>query len=217
MERINQAVIESAMTYKEYRQLTGKLLTDNKTTGNNHSEAMLHYTRMNAMRMERLDKKTILSGGTTEKLASLEQPLIWLAITEAWCGDAAQILPVLAKMADENENIELKLILRDEHLDIMDAFLTNGARSIPKVIILNAETLEVLGDWGPRPAELQAKLLPEIEAMKQMTDKAARKARYAELSIQTQKWYNKDKTVSIQEEFLAAVLQALKKPVTSSM
>lgn len=217
MERINRAVIESAMTYEAYRKLTGELLAANKTTGNNHSEAMLHYTRMNAMRMERLDKKTKLTEATINKLAAIDRSQIWLTITEAWCGDAAQIVPVLDKMANENENIELKLILRDEHLDIMDAFLTDGARSIPKVIILNAETLEVLGDWGPRPAELQAKLIPEIKAMKQMTDKAARKERYAKLSTETQKWYNKDKTARIQEEFLDAVLQASKISVTGSV
>lgn len=213
MNKINRAVVDTAMPYQAYRQLTGKLLAANKTTGNNHSEAMLHYTRMNALRMERLDKKTVLAAETIEKLASLERPMVWLVITEAWCGDAAQIVPVLDKMAKVNDKIDLRFILRDEHLDIMDAFLTDGARSIPKIILLDAKTLEVLGDWGPRPAKLQAILLPEIQAMKEMTDKAARKARYDELSTATQKWYNKDKTVSIQREFLAAVLGAVQEPV----
>ncbi len=214
MSKINRVIVDTAMTYEAYRQLTGKLLMENKTTGNNHSEAMLHYTRMNAMRMERLDKKTVLSAGTIEKLASLERRMVWLVITEAWCGDAAQIVPVLDKMAKVNAKIDLRFILRDEHLDIMDAFLTDGARSIPKVIILDAETLEVLGDWGPRPTELQAILLPEIQAMKELTDKAARKTRYDKLSIATQKWYNKDKTGSIQREFLEVVVDAMQEIVS---
>lgn len=209
MNRMDQAIIDQAMTYEDYRQLTGTLLADNKTTGNNHSEAMLHYTRMNTMRMERLNKTTTLTDPTLAKLAEIEQPLIWLVITEAWCGDAAQILPVLNKMASVNDKITMKLILRDEHLDIMDAFLTDGARSIPKVIILNAETLEVLGNWGPRPTELQIKLRAEIQAMKQMTDKEARKVRYAEVSTNTQKWYNKDRTLSTQREFLKEVLESV--------
>lgn len=214
MSKINRVIVDTAMTYEAYRQLTGKLLMENKTTGNNHSEAMLHYTRMNAMRMERLDKKTVLSAGTIEKLASLERRMVWLVITEAWCGDAAQIVPVLDKMAKVNAKIDLRFILRDEHLDIMDAFLTDGARSIPKIIILDAETLQVLGDWGPRPAELQAILLPEIQAMKELTDKAARKTRYDKLSIATQKWYNKDKTGSIQREFLEVVVDAMQEIVS---
>src|SRR5699024_10431507 len=78
---------------------------------------------------------------------------------EGWCGDAAQCLPAIYKMAQESENIGLKLILRDEHLEIMDQYLTNGGRSIPKLICLDAESLEEKGTCEPRPASIQKKAM----------------------------------------------------------
>lgn len=155
MKKIDKQVVENAFTYESYRQLIDELMANNKTTGNNHSEAMLNYTKMNIARMNRLDKRAKLTEETIKNLMKIELPVIWLVITEGWCGDAAQILPVLNKMALQNEHIDLKFILRDDHLDIMDAFLTNGGRSIPKVLILDGDTLEVTKTWGPRPAEMQ--------------------------------------------------------------
>lgn len=206
MKKIDRAVLDTAMTYAQYRFVTDHLLAQNKTTGQNHSEAMLHYTRMNVTRMARLDKTTELTVEASEKLAQIQQPLTWLVLTEAWCGDAAQIVPVLNKLAEFNENINLRFILRDEHPGIMDAFLTNGSRSIPKVIILDTNTHEVLGSWGPRPSALQAILLPRIEDMKATEDREARKAKYEEYKIEAQRWYNQDKTRSIQLEILETTL-----------
>jgi hypothetical protein len=125
--------------------------------------------------------------------------LIWLVLTEGWCGDAAQTVPIMAKMAGESLNIELKLIFRDENLDIMDEFLTDGGRSIPKLIVLNKETLEVLENWGPRPVEAQelfwkAKNSPDFD--------------YPEVQKALQLWYAKDKTLSTQKE-LTALVKAL--------
>lgn len=208
MEKIDRAVLDAAMTYAQYRFVTDNLLAQNKTTGQNHSEAMLHYTRMNVTRMARLDKTTELTSEALEKLAQIQQPLTWLVVTEAWCGDAAQIVPVLDKLAEAHGNIDLRFILRDEHSEIMDAFLTNGSRSIPKVIILDTNTLEVLGSWGPRPSALQAILLPMIDEMKATKDKHTRKAKYEALKIEAQRWYNQDKTKSIQREMVETTLAA---------
>ena len=193
------------MTYEAYRQLTDDLLTQGKTTGENHSEAMIHYTQLNVARMKRLDKTTRLMESVTEQLQQINRPMIWLTLTEAWCGDAAQIIPVLQKMAEASELVELRLILRDENPEIMNAFLTNGGRSIPKVILLDARTLEVLGSWGPRPAAVQEMTLAAKKDMEILTDKEAKKKRYQELTATAQKWYARDKTRSIQEEFLGEV------------
>ena len=138
--------------------------------------------------------------------------MIWLVLTEGWCGDAAQILPVLDKMEKISEHIEMKLILRDENLDVMDAYLTNGGRSIPKLLVLDAHTNEVLGSWGPRPSELQEIVMAEREEIKKIEDKQARKQANQELAIRAQKWYAKDKTLSIQRE----VLQTMNIPVKVS-
>lgn len=207
MNSIPQSVIDSAMTYEAYRQLTDDLVAQNKTTGPNQSEAMIHYTKLNQTRMNRLDKTTILTVETLEKLAHITQPQIWLVLTEPWCGDAAQIVPVIHKLAAASPNITLRLILRDENLPIMDAFLTNGARSIPKLIVLDAETLEVFATWGPRPQALQAIMQPLIQDMKATTDPALRKEKSEAQKLEAQRWYNQDKTRSIQEDLLEAVLE----------
>src|SRR5690625_7163342 len=74
----------------------------------------------------------------------------------------------------------------------MDQYLTNGkSRSIPKLVCLDAETLDVLGDWGPRPEELQ-NLYFEWTADKNTP--------FAEVAEKIQKWIAKDKTESIQHE-----------------
>lgn len=203
MEKIPAGLLEQAMDYPRYRQLIDELWALGKTTGDNHSEAMLHYTQLNITRMKRLDKTARLSEETLSVLHRLDRPLIWLTLTEAWCGDAAQSIPVLAKMAEQSEHISLKLLLRDEQPELMDAFLTNGGRSIPKAIIVDAETREVLGSWGPRPAALQLIVDAARKELASITDEAEKKAQYQLLTTVAQKWYAKDKTKSVQEEFLA--------------
>lgn len=206
MKNISNKIIKSAHSYEAYRTLVDDLFSQNKTTGNNHSESMLNYTKLNISRMRRLDKKAKLSEETILKMTQIERPLIWLVITEGWCGDAAQIVPVLKKMADLNDNIDLKFILRDEHLDVIDAFLTEGGRSIPKVLILNAETLEVLKTWGPRPAEMQ-EMMMQAKAQKVTTTDAVMKERIsAESAKSLHLWYARDKTVTTQQEFLEEVI-----------
>lgn len=200
MQYINKSVVEQAMDYISYRKMIDDLFAQNKTTGNNHSEAMMHYTKMNISRMRRLDKTTRLSEAMLADLKSIDQSLTLLVITEAWCGDAAQSIPVINKMVDENDLLELKLILRDQHLDIMDAFLTNGGRSIPKVLVLNSNTLEVLNTWGPRPTELQAIFMEGRTKVNAIEEPTAKKAAYQKLSTELQKWYAKDKAASVQRE-----------------
>lgn len=191
-EVITPDIIDEAMDYDDYREMINELLEQDKTTGTNHSEAMVHYTKMNVQRMSRLDKQVELSDDLVDQLDQVDQNWIWLVLTEAWCGDAAQNIPAIAKMADRSENIDLKLILRDQHLEIMDEYLTNGGRSIPKLICLDAETHEEIGTWGPRPAEAQEK------AMKWKDDPDISKKEWAEM---LHKWYAKDKTQTQQAEF----------------
>lgn len=196
---ITKKTIAQSMDYEQYRAFITERLENNQSTGTNHSEAMVDYTSLNDKRMHRLDKTIKLTPETLTTLQSIETPLIWLVLTEGWCGDAAQTVPIMAKMAGESLNIELKLIFRDENLDIMDEFLTDGGRSIPKLIVLNKETLEVLENWGPRPVEAQelfwkAKNSPDFD--------------YPEVQKALQLWYAKDKTLSTQKE-LTALVKAL--------
>ena len=105
---------------------------------------------LNDRRMKRLDKTIKISEETIQEFQKVKQPQTWLVLTEGWCGDAAQNLPILDKIASDTANIDLKIVLRDENLDLMDLFLTNGGRSIPKLIALDKDN-NVLDFWGPRP------------------------------------------------------------------
>ncbi|MEQ8705158.1 MAG: thioredoxin family protein [Phaeodactylibacter sp.] len=207
MKKIAASVIEQAMSYSEYRAHIESLRTEGKTTGANHSEAMLHYTDLNRSRMSRLDKTSRLTPETLGGIERLQAPVTMLVLTEAWCGDAAQVIPVLQKLAEASPRLSLKLILRDEHPDIMDAFLTNGGRSIPKIIFINDSSGEVAGSWGPRPAAVQQIVIDYKTKLQQLEDAKAKKVLQQETIVETQKWYARDKTKSIQSEVMQALLQ----------
>jgi hypothetical protein len=192
-EVITTETIAKAMDYGTYRTLVQDKIANNQSTGTNHSESTVGYTALNEKRMKRLDKTVKLLPETIAKLIAIKTPQIWLVLTEGWCGDAAQSMPVMAKMAAENPNIELKVLLRDENLDVIDEFLTNGGRSIPKLILLEKETQHVLASWGPQPMELRALFL---EAKKSPDFD------YPEFQKKIQLWYTKDKAISIQQEIL---------------
>lgn len=190
---INRSVIENAYTYEEYRELINDLLLKGRTTGENHSEAMIHYTNMNSHRMRRIDKRIELMEPLKNRLDDLKRSMTWVVLTEAWCGDAAQNLPVIQKIADYTSKIQTRYILRDENLEIMDLFLTNGrSRSIPKLICLDSQTLELLGHWGPRPAG----------ADQLYSDLTQKGLPYQEVAEKLHKWYADDKTATMQIELL---------------
>lgn len=176
---------------KTYIALIKTLLEQNKTTGTNHSEAYLHYSRMNLKRLERWLAKGELLPKTVETIAAIDQKQHWVVLTEAWCGDAAHSLGFISKMTDLNDLITFEWKLRDENLDLMDKHLTNGGRSIPKLIVYN-HTGNELFDWGPRPAPIQAAYLN----MKKQD------LPYDEISVELQKMYNADKGIGIQTEII---------------
>ncbi len=183
--------IEKSMTYRAYLDLIDALLVDGKTTGPNQSDAMFNFGKLNRQRMKRLDKTVEINESSKERAKTVERKMIWLIITEGWCGDAAQNIPIIEKIAAETSNIETRYILRDENLDLMDRYLTNNARSIPKLICLDAETFEEIGAWGPRP---QA-------AMDYFDEMKAQDLEKPQMMVNLQRWYNEDKNQSLQAEF----------------
>ena len=116
-----------------------------------------------------------------------------LVLTETWCGDAAQNTPFLGLLEDTFDDVNIKILLRDEHLDLMNLHLTSGGMSIPKFIFLDEE-YNIVGDWGPRPAPLQKMVLNNRDSENPIP--------YSEFSIEIQKWYNADKSVTLQQEIL---------------
>jgi hypothetical protein len=169
------------------------LLQEGKSSGNEQSEALTHYSELNEVRMNRLDKTMKVSDENGQKLQNLKRNYIWLVISEGWCGDAAQILPVITKMAEQSEKIELRIVFRDENEALMNLFLTNGTKSIPKLIILDKNTLEVLADFGPRPKGA-TQLIADYKSVHGIVDENAK--------TQLQLWYLHDKGISIQNEIL---------------
>jgi Thioredoxin len=183
--------VEKALTHAEYMKLIDGLLAEGKTTGENQSEDYVHFGKLNRQRIKRLEKTIHLNESLVKIAQNVERKMIWLSITEGWCGDAAQNLPAIQKIADESTNIEMKYLLRDENLDLMDKYLTDGGRAIPIVICLDAETYEELGKWGSRPKAAQDYFL-------EMKSKGLEKA---EMMENLQRWYNADKEQSLQLEF----------------
>lgn len=187
---IDKSTFDKGLTYNQYFELTEQLVNDGRTTGSDQSEAMVEYTKLNLHRMNRLNKTISISEELAQKLSNMTCPVRWALLTEAWCGDAAQNVPILAKMAELAPSIELRLLLRDEHLDIMDSFLTNGGRAIPKLIIMDAD-MNVIGTWGPRPKEVQDMV---------MENKRTGGMPYSEFAKVVQKWYAQDKGTFLQKE-----------------
>ena len=199
MKDIISKSLENSYTYQEYRDLVTNLLAEGKSTGPEQSDYILNYSKLNNSRMKRLDKTTKISDETTQAIQKLATPQTWLVLTEGWCGDAAQNLPIINKMAELNKNINLKLVLRDENLELMDLFLTNGGRSIPKLIALDKEN-NVINTWGPRP-NVATKMVEDYKAKHGSLD--------ADFKEDLQVWYNKDKGVSTQEDFVTLIKSTL--------
>lgn len=193
MKNIIQKSLDRSLTYEEYRTLVTNLLKQGKSTGPEQSEALWHYSKLNNSRMKRLDRTFVVSEHARKQLEQLSGKYIWLVISEGWCGDAAQILPVINKIAETTEKIDLRIVLRDENEALMDKFLTNGGKAIPKLVMLEADTLEVLNTWGSRPSTATKMVEEEKEKHGKLDD--AFKERL-------QLWYNHDKGKTTESDLL---------------
>jgi hypothetical protein len=184
------------LTYQEYRILIDRLIGEGKTTGGDQTEATLDYAKLNVQRMTRLDLMAEVTQDLKHAMHGITHAQTWLVITEGWCGDAAQTVPILAKAAQLSDRVTLRFILRDENPDVMDQFLTNGTRSIPIVVIADDASREVLGVWGPRPE-------PAKELVAEFKKDPGWNKEFMLMALHT--WYAKDRTVSAQTE-LACML-----------
>jgi hypothetical protein len=155
---ITPQVVAQSLSFEGYMALVREAVAQGKTTGTDQSDALAKYTKDNLAIMERTYQTPLLPE-LVNMVQSLEQPQLWLVLTEGWCGDAAVHVPVLAALAEQSPKVEFRAILRTEQPAVMDAYLTNGGKSIPKLIALHAQTLQPLGSWGPRPFVLQEYVL----------------------------------------------------------
>jgi thiol-disulfide isomerase/thioredoxin len=196
MRKIIENSLKSAQSYTAYKEMVLQLLKEGKSTGVIQNNDLFHYTKLNNQRMKRLDKQTKLNEETLSKAQKINKEFTWLVLTESWCGDAAQTLPVFNKFAEANKKIDLKVVLRDENEDLMNKFLTNGSKSIPKLIVVDNASLEVVGSWGPRSAK----------ASKMVTDYKEKHGKIdAKLKTDLQNWYNDDKGTHIEMEMVELI------------
>ena len=194
MNSIINSSINHSISYQEYRNLVAQYAAEGKTSGNTQTADYINYTKLNESRMHRLDKTLQVIDEVKEYLENLQRPFTWLVLAETWCGDAAQVVPVINKMAEVSDKIDLRILLRDENEALMNLFLTNGTKSIPKLIMLDKKTNEVIADFGPRPKGAK-QLIIDYKTTHGMVDETAK--------IELQKWYLADKGISIQKEIVA--------------
>lgn len=144
--------------------------------------------QVNETLWKELAARAPLDSAEVERIRRSGGPWRLLVLADDWCGDALNTLPVIARLADAAENVEMRIVPRDAYPDIRDRHLTNGSRSIPVAILLDAEG-RARGWWGPRPSRLQALFERALRAL-------PGKERYREL----RRWYARDRGASTARE-----------------
>lgn len=152
----------------------------------------LEYSKMNYVRMQRWLKRGVISDELKQKIQKLDKKQNWILITEPWCGDAAHSVPFIHMLSQLNPLITLDIELRDSEPFRIDQYLTNGGKSIPKMVIQD-ENEHDLWVWGPRPHLAQELFISLKEQDKD----------FEEIKESIQKWYNEDKGAALQKEFLS--------------
>jgi len=152
-------LIKKELSYTEYMNITEDLINNTDTSRLNKEDLeIFNYTKLNLQRSKRIEKTFVPPKELAELITSLNDKQTWMVITENWCGDSAQNLPYVAKLAELNENIDLVIVLRDSNPEIMDKYLTNGTKSIPILIVFDENGNELF-KWGPRPERLKKEIL----------------------------------------------------------
>ena len=178
------------MDYETYLTLFKKLV-DEPNFDNELDMKWYEFRKLNLQRTLRLQKHFIPSDDLINVISSTQYSQTWLVLTESWCGDSAQNLPIIAKAASLNTKINLRIVPRDENLELMDKYLTNGSRSIPKLIVFDNKNNELF-KWGPRPAEAQ-NLFSKLK--NEGLDKS-------EINKQLHLWYGKNRGKEVEKELI---------------
>lgn len=149
------------------------------------------YAKLNWSRTNRWLNRFEPSTEIKQLISGITESQTWIVITEPWCGDAAHSVPQLYNMVENNPNITLDIHLRDEEPFLIDQYLTNGGKSIPKLIIRDSKNVD-LAVWGPRPEKLQ-ELFEQLKQEGKDMD---------EIKEVVQKWYNEDQGEEIQKDII---------------
>ncbi|WNH13702.1 thioredoxin family protein [Thalassobellus suaedae] len=198
MSAIIKNSLQKGISYQAYRELVKHLVDKKSNTGEEKTKALANYTKLNDKRMKRWDKTIKISEASNRRINEFRHHITWLVITESWCGDAAHMLPAINKIAELSNYIDMKIVIRDENLELMDAFLTYGSRSVPKLIMIDDETGDVLTTYGPRPSEATSYVNRFKAENGELTP---------EFKEDLQHWYNDDKGQNIIEDVTEMLCQ----------
>ncbi len=194
-KEIKNRLLEKGMSYLEYVNSTIEELAQTKASDLNEKELnKYNFKTLNLQRSSRIARTYSTSEELKTILNEITEPQLWMVITENWCGDSAQNLPYIAAIAKENLLINLIILLRDSNPDVMNHFLTNGTRSIPKLIAFNDEGDELFR-WGPRPQAA-------VELIAQWKEEGIEKQQWQE---KLHLWYSKNKGIEIEKEFIELI------------
>lgn len=199
MQTIFQQAVANSMNYNEYLLLIDEKIAENASTGHEQNQMLTDFTKLNRARMKRLDKTQDILPELQKIAQEIKQKQVWIVLTESWCGDAAQSVPVLQKIAALNPLIDLRLVLRDDNDALMQKYLTNGGRSIPKLIAVSEDLSTELFSWGPRAVAAQN----EVNRLKEVFGSFNEQAKEG-----LQIWYNNDKGVAMQIEMIEILKNA---------
>src|ERR1051326_7932789 len=181
-------------SYEDYRDNIDKMIHGQSSDLPVQADDKMRFLPLNLQRMKRMEKTVFPDAKLQALLQQINKPLQWIVLAEPWCGDGAQNLPVLNTMAKTNVLIDLKVLLRDSNPDIMDRYLSDGKRSIPKLVCFDTESGEELFTWGARPSSLEK----EIISFKEQNPAY----NHDDFLAFVHSWYARDKGKGIQEDFI---------------
>ncbi len=181
------------INYDSFRKIFIKQV-ENPNNNDENEMKYFEYRKLNLQRTIRLEKTFTPSEELISEINKIKIHQTWMVITETWCGDSAQNLPIIAKAASLNDKINLRIVFRDENLEIMDNYLTNGSRSIPKLVAFDENDNELF-QWGPRPVYAQ-NLMTKMKSDGILKD---------EMNKELHSWYSKDRGKEVEMELVEKI------------
>jgi len=187
-------IMQNTTNWEGYLNAFEEILSANPAPAPYDNPAYLEYVKLNHSRQKRWLKLGVVSPAVIEEIKKISSPQTWYIITEPWCGDAAHSIPFLKLMSAHNPLITLKIVWRDTAPFMIENYLTNGGKSVPKVIVRNDQGSDLF-TWGPRPTPCQQIYLEMKE----------NNTPFEEQKITLQNWYNNDKGVTLQNEMIQLI------------
>jgi hypothetical protein len=191
---MNTEIAKNTATWEDYLSAFEHLLNSDNHSAPYTNPAYLDYVKLNHSRQKRWLKTGVLNQEIIAEVKKINIAQTWYIITEPWCGDAAHSIPFLKLISEHNPLITVKIVWRDTPPLLIEDYLTNGGKSVPKLVVRDAEENDLF-TWGPRPEPCQKVYLEMKE----------RNAPFEEQKVVLQNWYNTDKGLTLQKELLALI------------